>query len=117
MTRMSLPALAMMALVAFCSQANAQARCPELTRLRSEAAEASKQVMGIPRSGRCEAYIRFSMAWNEVAHYANENREVCDISLPSLSEFETRHREAVTARDNVCTSRPARAFPADVILR
>jgi hypothetical protein len=30
----------MAALVGFCSQANAQAPCPEMTRLRSEAAEA-----------------------------------------------------------------------------
>jgi hypothetical protein len=35
---MYVPALAMAALVGFCSQANAQAPCP--TRLRSEAAEA-----------------------------------------------------------------------------
>jgi hypothetical protein len=115
MTRTPMPALAMMALVGLCGQANAQARCPELTRLRSEAAEATKQVMGVPRSNRCEAYIRFSMAWDVLAQYANDHRELCDISIPSLNEFERRHREAVTARDNVCTGRPARPFPADVI--
>jgi hypothetical protein len=41
-----MPALAMIALIGFCSQAAAQAQCPELTRLRSEAAEASKQTRG-----------------------------------------------------------------------
>jgi hypothetical protein len=41
-----MPALAMMAPIGFCSQANAQAQCPELTRLRSEAAEASNQTRG-----------------------------------------------------------------------
>ena len=36
--RTRMPVLGMIALVGFCSQANAQARCPELTRLRSEVA-------------------------------------------------------------------------------
>jgi hypothetical protein len=50
------------ALVGFCSQANAQDRCPELTRLRSEAAEALKHTMTVPGSERCESYSRLSMA-------------------------------------------------------
>ena len=117
MTRIFVPALAMMALVGFCNQTNAQAPCLELTRLRSEVVEASKEVMDVPTPARCEAYIRFSTAWNEVARYANENRELCAISLSSLGEFEKRHREAVVARDNVCAGRPPRPFPADIILR
>jgi hypothetical protein len=37
---MHVPALAWQRWSDFCSQANAQAPCPEMTRLRSEAAEA-----------------------------------------------------------------------------
>jgi hypothetical protein len=113
--RSHMPAVAMIALVGFCSQANAQAQCPELTRLRSEAAEATKQVRGRPTSNRCEAYIRLSMAWDTIAQYANDHRELCDISIDSLSAFEKNHRDAVSARDNVCTGRPARPYPADII--
>jgi len=107
----------MIALVGFCSQANAQARCPELTRLRSEAADALKQTRGVPTSERCEAYNRLSMAWGAVAQYANDHRELCGISAVSLNEFEKYHHDAVTARDNVCAGRPARPFPPDIIQR
>jgi len=110
-------ALAMTALVGVCSHANAQARCPELMRLRSEAAGAAKQMMGVPTSDRCDIYSRFSMTWGEIVRYANEHREPCDISGVLLSEFEKSHREAVKARDNVCTSRPLRPFPPDIIQR
>jgi hypothetical protein len=111
-----MPALAMIALIGFCSQANAQAQCPELTRLRSEAAEASKQTRGGGLiSGRCEAYVRSSRAWGVMVQYANDHREMCDISLHSLSEFEKTHREAERARDNVCAGRPARPFPPEII--
>jgi hypothetical protein len=112
-----LPALAIMALVGFCNQANAQARCPELVRLRSDAAAAVEQMRGAPTSDRCAAYVRFSVVWGEIAQYANGHRELCDISIASLNEFEKRHREAVKARHNVCAGRPLRAFPADVIQR
>lgn len=114
---MHMSALAVIALVGFCGQANAAAQCPELTRLRSEAVEASNQVTGIPRPGRCEKYIRSSMAWYAIVQYANDHREACDISNVALSEFETLHREAVSARDNICTGRPARPLRADIILR
>jgi hypothetical protein len=114
--RTHVPAVAMIALVGFCSQANAQAGCPELTRLRSEVAGALKRVTGlVPTSDRCEAYIRLSMAWDAIAQYANDHRELCDISVDLLSEFERNHREAVSARDNVCSGRPLRPFPPDVI--
>ena len=116
--RTHVPALAMIALVGFCGQANAQARCPELTRLRSETAEASTPIRGlVPTSDRCVAYIRLSMAWGAIAQYANDHRELCDISIASLSEFEKYHREAVRVRDNACAGRPLRAFPADIIQR
>ena len=109
--RTSITALAMIALVGFCSQASAQARCPELIRLRSEAAEALKKTRGVPTSDRCAAYIRYSMAWGTIAHYTNDHRESCDISVTSLSDFEKYRREAVTARDNVCAGRPAHPYP------
>jgi hypothetical protein len=108
------PALAMAALVGFCSQANAQAQCPELTRLRSDAAAAIHQMAHGPAS-RCGAYNRFSVAWGAIAQYANEHRESCDISTVSLSEFEKRYREAEQARDNVCAGRRLRQYPPDII--
>jgi hypothetical protein len=125
--RILLSALAAIALAGFCSQANAQAQCLELTRLRSEAAAASKQwtvldtkrdlTMPVPRSQHCETYVRISMAWAAIAQYANDHRESCGISEVSLNEFEQRHREAVTARDNFCSGRPVRPFPPEIIQR
>jgi len=113
--RTLLPALAI-ALIGFCCQANAQAQCTDLNRLRSEAAEASKQTTGRGLiSGRCEAYIRSSMAWGAMVRYANDHREACDISIQSLSDFKKVHREAVNARDNVCAGRPVRPFPPEII--
>ena len=111
------PALVTIALVGFCSHAYAQAQCPELLKLRSEAAEAVKQMRGAPTSDRCQAYSRFSMAWGEIVRYANHHRKLCSISNVSLNEFEKRRREAVRARDDVCTSRPPQPFPPDIILR
>jgi hypothetical protein len=110
-------AFAMMALLGFCSHADAQARCSELTRLRSEAAEAAKQMTGVPTPDRCEAYTRFSLAWGDIVQYANDHRELCDISSAALSEFEKRYREAARTRDNVCASRPPAPFPPDIIRR
>ena len=114
--RTPMPVLAMIALVGFCGQASAQARCPELTRLRSEVAGALKQTRGlVPTLDRCEAYNRFSTAWGAIVQYANDNREACDISTLSLDDFEKYPREAVQARDNVCAGRPVRPFPPDII--
>jgi hypothetical protein len=115
--RIHMPALAMIALIGFASQASAQARCPELTRMRSEAVAASKRTMGVPTSERCEAYNRVSMAWGAMARYANDHRESCDISILSVNELEGYHREAAKARDNVCAGRPPRPFPPDIIQR
>jgi hypothetical protein len=111
-----MPALAMIALIGFCCETNAQAQCPEFTRLRSEATEASKHATGGGLvSGRCEAYVRSSRAWSVVVQYVNDHREMCDISIHSLSEFEKTQREAERARDNVCAGRPARPFPPEII--
>ena len=87
--RALLPALAMLALGGFYGQASAQAQCPELSRLRSEAALAQKPLRRNPIMGGCEMYIRSSMAWRAVFEYADENREMCDISSDSLGAFET----------------------------
>jgi hypothetical protein len=108
-------ALAITALIGFCSQANAQAQCPEFTRLRSEVAAALKQTTGVPTSDRCAAHIRVSLAWDAVTQYAKDHREVCDISSLSLNEFEKYHLEAARARNNVCAGRPVRPFPPDII--
>lgn len=113
--RMRWPALAIFALVGLCSDANAQANCPELVRLRGEAAEAAKQMAGVP--GRCEAYIRFSRAWGEIFRYADDHRELCGVSGELLGEFEKRYREAAKARDDVCAGRPVQSFPPDIIKR
>ena len=72
---------------------------------------------GVPTSDRCEAYGRFSAAWGEIFRYANDHRELCDVSDVSLGEFEKRYREAVKARDNVCAGRPLQPFPPDIIKR
>jgi hypothetical protein len=103
--------------VGLCSPANAQTQCPELTRLRAEAVATAKPTRGARALARCETYIRNSIAWNDLAQYANDHREACDIPLPMLNEIEKLHREAVKTRDNVCTGRPALAYPAEIILR
>jgi hypothetical protein len=115
--RMHLTTLVVMALAGYCSQANAQDRCPELTRLRSEAAQVINPITSVAPSDRCGAYIRFAMAWGAIAQYANDHRESCDISSISLSEVEQCQREAEKARENVCAGRPLRPFPPDVIKR
>jgi hypothetical protein len=94
----------------------AHADCPELTWLRAEAAQASARPRGAPALGRCETYIRISIAWNDVAKYAGDNREACDVSISAMNDIEKAHRDAVQARDNVCTGRRPRPFPAEFIL-
>jgi hypothetical protein len=117
MMRTSVPVIAMIALVGFGSHANAQARCPELTRLRGEATATSKLTRGgiAPTSQRCELYGRLSTAWDAVVQYAKDHREACEISSRSLDDFEKYHDEAEKARDNVCAGRPARPFPPEII--
>ena len=106
-------ALAMIAVCASCAQARGEAPCPELTRLRSKAVEAAKGAFGAP-SERCEALVRLSMAWEDVADYARDHREACEISQTSLADMEKRHRDAVLERKEVCAGRPARVFPPEL---
>ncbi|MBR0715485.1 hypothetical protein [Bradyrhizobium liaoningense] len=105
----------MIALAGFGGAAHAE--CLELTRLRSEAVEVSKPMNGGFVPGRCDAYIRASLAWSAVRAYAYDHQETCEISSRSLGEIEKLHRDSVAARNNVCAGRPVRAFPADIILR
>ena len=114
---MQLTILMVMALAGYGSQVNAQERCPELIRLRSEAAQVIKPVTSIAPADRCGVYVRFAMAWGAVARYANDHRESCDISPFALAEVGQRQREAEKARDNVCAGRPLRPYPADIIER
>ena len=113
--RMYLLTFATIALIGFYNDANAQTNCPELVRLRGEAAEAAKQMAGVPN--HCEAYRRFSTAWGEIFRYANDHRELCNVSGVLLEEFEKRYREAAKARDSVCAGRPLQSFPPEIIKR
>ena len=61
--RMQLTTLVVMALAGYGSQVNAQERCPESTRLRSETAQVIRPVTSIAPADRCGAYVRFAMAW------------------------------------------------------
>jgi hypothetical protein len=97
--------------------AHAQTQCPELTRLRAEAEAVAKPTRGARALPRCETYIRSSIAWNDVARYASDHREACDVSSSMLDAIESAHRAAVKARDNVCSGRPALSYPADIIQR
>jgi hypothetical protein len=120
--RALVPVLAVIALAGFSSQLRAEDQCPELTRLRSEAAEAAKRifgarVFGAPLPERCEAYVRISIAWAEAAQYASDHREACGLSEETLIELQTRHREVVQRRDNICAGRPGRPYPPDIIAR
>src|SRR5215203_368535 len=64
--KMLLSAVAAIAFGGLCSDANAQAQCPELTRLRGEAVKAQQPMRrGLGLSG-CEEYIRSSLAWRAV---------------------------------------------------
>ena len=115
--RTFLRALALIALGGFFNQANAQTQCPELIRLRSEAAEAQKPMGRGLMSSHCDALIRSSIAWRAVLQYAEDHREMCDVSVRSLADFEKYYSDAASARDNVCAGRPVRPFPADIIQR
>src|SRR6266446_2622395 len=111
------PAFTMIAIVGLGVQAEAQAPCLELVRLRNAASEAWKQAMRVPPSERCGALYHASLATEATLNYANNNHESCDISVPLLNQVEGYHREAVQARDNACAGRPLRPFPADIIQR
>ena len=111
------PAFTMIAIVGLGVQAEAQAPCPELVRLRNAASEAWKQAMSVPPSVRCGALYQASSATEATLNYANNNHESCNISVPLLNQVEGYHRQAVQARDNACAGRPLRPYPADIIQR
>lgn len=110
--RMCSPAFATIAILVPCCHAYAQPKCPELAKLRGEAAKVATQLTAM---AGCEAYNRFSTTWDRIVRYANDHRESCEISSFSLMEIESRHREALTMRDAICTGRLLRPFPPDVI--
>jgi hypothetical protein len=117
MTLRRVPAFTIIAIVGLGFQAEAQAPCPELVRLRNAASEAWKQAMKVPLSERCGALYHASLATEVTLNYANSNHESCDISVPLLNQVEGYHRETVKARDNACAGRPLRPFPAEIIQR
>jgi hypothetical protein len=95
----------------------ARTPCPELIQLRNAATAAWKQAMRAPAPERCRILNQAAQAAEKTLKYANNNREACDISVASLNHVEGYHREAVQARDNVCSGRPLRPYPADIIQR
>jgi hypothetical protein len=117
MTLRRVPAFAVIAIVGLGVQAEAQAPCPELVRLRNAANEAWQQAMRVPPSVLCGALYRASLATEATLNYANNNRESCNISVPLLNQVEGYHREAVQARANACAGRPLRPYPPDIIQR
>lgn len=97
--------------------AGARTPCPELIQLRNAATAAWKQAMRAPAPERCRILNQAAHAAEKTLKYANNNREACDISDASLNHVEGYHREAVLARDNICSGRPLRPYPADIIQR
>jgi hypothetical protein len=91
-------------LVALCASAPArsQEQCPELTRLQAEADETWTKTAMLSAPDRCHAYVQFSVAWADVAHYARRHRELCGVSAASLADIERRHRDAVEQRVMAC---------------
>ena len=111
------PAFTLIAIVGLVVQADAQAPCPELMRLRNAASEAWKQAMRAPASERCGTLYQASLAAEATLNYANSNRESCHIADRLLNQVAGYHRHAVQARDNVCGGRPLQPFPPDIIKR
>jgi hypothetical protein len=102
------------ALVGFGIPAGAEAPCPELERLRSEATEASEQVRRDPASVRCGSYHRLARATEAIVKYAHDNRASCGISDQALARLERSHRKVVRDRNNFCAGRPLFQFPPEV---
>jgi hypothetical protein len=104
-------AIESLTVAALSGEAEAQAVCSELARLRGQAAAAASDMNGI---ATCEDFIRFAMAWGGIVRHANEHRVSCQISDGAPIEIAGRHREALKMRDAVCTGRPLRPFPPEV---
>jgi len=117
MTLQGVAAFTMVALVGLTVQAEPQTPCQEYLRLRNAASEAWKQAMRTPRSDRCEALHRASLAAEATLTYADNNRDSCAISGELLNQVEGYHRAALQARGNTCAGRPHRPYPADIIHR
>jgi hypothetical protein len=117
MTLSGVPALTILLLLALEVQAEAQAPCAEVLRLRNAASEAWKHAMSAPASQRCGALAQASVATEATLNYADNNRQSCNISDRLLNEVDGYHRQAVQARDNVCAGRPLRSYPPDIIQR
>ncbi len=117
MTLHGVAAFTMFALVGLTVQAEAQMPCQDYLRLRNAASEAWKQAMRAPKTDRCEALSRASLAADATLTYADANRESCAISGELLNQVEGYRREAVQARDNACAGRPIRPYPADILPR
>jgi hypothetical protein len=109
--------LTVAAMIGLWVQAEAQAACADLVRLRNAASESWKQAMRAPRSERCGALYQASLAAEATLKYAENNRESCEISAPALNQVERYYNDAVQARENVCAGRPLRPYPPDVIQR
>lgn len=105
---------ATLAIIGLALEAEA-APCQDYLRLRNAANEAWRRAMGAPDSERCAALHRASSSAEATLQYADNNRESCDISVPILNSLQAHQREAMQARDNVCSGRPMRPFPADII--
>lgn len=112
-----MPAFALIAMIGLGVRAEARAPCQEYLRLRNAATETWKQAVRAPPSERCGALYHASVAAEATLTYADNNRELCDISVQLLNQVEGYHREAVQARDNACAGRPLRPYPADIIPR
>lgn len=117
MTLKGLVAVTVLAFAGQAVQAAARAPCQQYVELRNGASQAWKEAMTTPRSDRCAALDRASMAADATLKYAEGNRGSCDISVQLLNQVARQHRETVQARDNVCAGRPLRAYPADIIQR
>jgi hypothetical protein len=110
MTLRGVPVFTMIAIVGLGVQAEAQAPCPELVRMRNAASDAWKQAMRVLPSERCGALYQASLAAEATLNYANSNHESCHISDRLMNQLEGYHREAVQARENACAGRPLRHF-------
>jgi hypothetical protein len=111
MTLRGVPVFTMIAIVGLGVQAEAQAPCPELVRMRNAASDAWKQAMRVLPSERCGVLYQASLAAEATLNYANSNHESCHISDRLMNQLEGYHREAVQARENACAGRPLRPFP------
>jgi hypothetical protein len=94
--------LALAIIVLLAAPATSQDKCPKLTRLYAEADQALNKTNGLAAQERCDAYVHVSVAWADIAKYARDQKEACDISMASLSDIDQRHRAAVAERVSAC---------------